>query len=225
MATERVDLASLVPEPSTVFAGFIALTLEALLAVLYLAEVGSISLSLVVLPFVWINVGLWALWRTEAPAAPTRRRRVAAVVAVGYALILAYFGGLLDLGYAFVSVPGYDPSYGWYVATSLPPGFGPAVTYESELLILRLFPYQVVGYVALSYLVYVTVIDAAGAAVSGVLGLLSCVSCSWPIIATIVTGVAGGSSAVAAQAYQQSLPLSTAVFVVTVGLLYWRPSL
>ena len=40
-----------------------------------------------------------------------------------------------------------------------------------------------------------------------------------------VTGVAGSSSALAAQAYQQSLPLSTAVFVVTVGLLYWRPSL
>jgi hypothetical protein len=225
MATERVDFASFVPEPSTVFAGFAVLTVEALLTLLYLTEFGADSLSLVVLPFVWINVGLWALWRTEVPAAPARSRRIAAVVAVGYALILAYFGGLLDLGYAFVSVPGYDPSYGWYVATSLPPGFGPAVTYESELVIVRLFPYQLVGYAALSYLVYATVIDAAGAAVTGVLGLLSCVSCSWPIVATIVTGVAGGSSALAAQAYQQSLPLSTAVFVVTVGLLYWRPSL
>lgn len=225
MVTERLDPASVVPEPSTVFVGFIALTAEALLALLYLSEAGTASLSLLVLPFVWINVGLWAVWRTDAPRAPTRRRRLAALLAVGYGLVLAYFGGLVDVGYAFVSVPGYDPSYGWYVATSLPPGFGPVVTFESDLVILRLFPYQLVGYGALTYLVYVTVVDAAGAAISGVLGLLSCVSCSWPILAAIVTGVAGGSSAVAAQAYQQSLPLSTAVFVLTVGLLYWRPSL
>ena len=32
MATERVDFASLLPEPSTVFAGFAVLTVEALLA-------------------------------------------------------------------------------------------------------------------------------------------------------------------------------------------------
>ncbi|WP_435345576.1 DUF7546 family protein [Haloarchaeobius sp. HRN-SO-5] len=223
MATERVDPVELVPEPSTVFAAFIVVTGEALVAALYAAEVGGVSLSMLVLPFVWIDVGLWALWRASPPPAPTRRRRLAALVTVGYGLVLAYFGGVLDLGYAFYSVPGYDPSYGWYVTTSLPPGLGPAVVYESELLVLRLFPYQVVGYAALVYLVYATVIDATGAAVSGVLGLLSCISCSWPILAAVASGVAGGSSALASAAYQESFPLSTAVFVVTVGLLYWRP--
>jgi cytochrome c biogenesis protein CcdA len=59
--------------------------------------------------------------------------------------------------------------------------------------------------------------------VTGILGLLSCVSCSWPILATLVTGVAGSGTAIAGAAYAQSYGLSTVVFVVTVGLLYWRP--
>ena len=78
------------------------------------------------------------------------------------------------------------------------------------------------GYLALAWLVYATVIDAAGSAVTGVLGLLSCVSCSWPILASLLTGI-GGGGALAAAAQSQSYELSTVVFVVTVALLYWRP--
>jgi len=84
-------------------------------------------------------------------------------------------------------------------------------------------PYKLIGYLALTYLVYVTLLDAAGSAVGGVLGLLSCVSCTWPVLATIVTGVAGSGTALAGAVYAQSYDLSTVVFVVTVGLLYWRP--
>jgi hypothetical protein len=71
--------------------------------------------------------------------------------------------------------------------------------------------------------VYATVLDAAGSAVTGVLGLLSCVSCSWPVLTSIATGLVGGSSGVAAAVSNGSYGLSTLVFVVTVGLLYWRP--
>jgi hypothetical protein len=84
-------------------------------------------------------------------------------------------------------------------------------------------PARVVGYLALAYLVYATVIDAAGSAVSGVLGLLSCVSCSWPILASLLTGVFGSSSALVAATFDLSYDVSTLVFVVTVALLYWRP--
>ena len=108
--------------------------------------------------------------------------------------------------------------------TTLPPGYGPAVFYGGELLTIAISPYALVGYLALSYLVYVTVVDAAGAAASGLLGLLTCVSCSWPILASIATGVlGGGAGAFAATVYGQSGGISTAAFVATVALLYWRP--
>ncbi|WP_435317852.1 DUF7546 family protein [Haloarchaeobius sp. TZWSO28] len=226
MAFERVDLdpETVVPEPETLFAFFIVLTGEALLVGLFLASGGTSSLGTLVLPFVWVNLGLWALWRAKVPPAPTGRKRRAAAIALGYGLVLAYFGGLWSQGYMFFDTGAYQPSFGWYVSTALPPGFGPAFSYESQLVNVTILPYKLIGYAALTYLVYATIIDAAGSAVSGVLGLLSCVSCSWPVIATIVTGVAGSSSALATAAMQQSLPLSTGVFVVTVGLLYWRPS-
>ena len=84
-------------------------------------------------------------------------------------------------------------------------------------------PARVVGYAALAYLVYATVIDASGAAVSGVVGLLSCVSCSWPILASLLSGVAGGGSVLVAATFDFSYDISTAVFLLTVALLYWRP--
>jgi cytochrome c biogenesis protein CcdA len=80
-----------------------------------------------------------------------------------------------------------------------------------------------VGYAALAVLVYATALDVAGSAIGGVLGLFSCVSCTWPVLASLVGGVAGGSSAVASAALSGSYGLSTVIFVVTVGLLYWRP--
>ena len=84
-------------------------------------------------------------------------------------------------------------------------------------------PARRVGDLALSCLVYATVIDAVGAAISGLLGLFACVSCTWPIVASVATGVVGGGSAAATVALGFSYDLSTAVFLATVGLLYWRP--
>jgi uncharacterized membrane protein YraQ (UPF0718 family) len=71
--------------------------------------------------------------------------------------------------------------------------------------------------------VYATAIDAAGAAISGILGFFSCVSCSWPIVASLASSVLGGGTALATTAFGASYDLSTAVFLLTVGLLYWRP--
>jgi hypothetical protein len=96
--------------------------------------------------------------------------------------------------------------------------------YEHALATVVLVPYKLVGYATLAYLVYGTVVDATRTGVAGLLGLLSCVSCSWPVLATLVSGVAGSGSAVAAATLDQSLWLSTVVFVVTVALLAWRPT-
>ena len=84
-------------------------------------------------------------------------------------------------------------------------------------------PAYVVGYLALSYLLYVTVLDAAGSAVGGLLGLVSCVSCAWPVFATVASTVFGGAGLLAASAAEVPYDISTAVFLLTVALLYWRP--
>jgi hypothetical protein len=97
--------------------------------------------------------------------------------------------------------------------------------YSGGGLSVVLMPARVVGYLALAYLVYATVIDASGAGVAGLLGLLSCVSCSWPVLAALVSGVAGSGSALAATTLGLSQDLSTVVFLLTVGLLYWRPTI
>lgn len=193
------------------------------LAYLRLAPVTAISVRYYVYPFVWINVGLWAVVTTAAPAANRTRRRGAAAIAVGYFLVLSWAAGVLQPGYLLT---GRVPSEVFRVVLlDLPPGWGPAVMYDSGLVMLFVMPYQFVGYVALAYLVYVTILDAAGSAVGGLLGLLSCVSCTWPVLAALVSGIVGGTTSVAAFAVSGSYDLSTAVFLVTVGLLYWRPTI
>jgi hypothetical protein len=165
----------------------------------------------------WVFVGVLVLWKTEpAPTDDSTRRRAAAVALV-YFVALAVAGGVVVTAMR----PGAG-EFGIRVAT-LAPGWGPAPVFSSPWAALVLMPARVVGYVALAYLVYATVIDAAGAAVSGVVGLLSCVSCSWPILASLLSGVAGGGSVLVAATFDFSYDISTAVFLLTVALLYWRP--
>jgi hypothetical protein len=199
----------------------LVLTTEFLLVAGYLVglNVQVRDWTLFVVPFVWINVGAWAIVRTTPAPSTTRNRRIAAVLAGGYFLLLAYFGGLVGPG-----TGGTVTSLGvelW----DLPPGWSPAILYNGSVLTLALLPYKIVGYLALAYLVYATALDASNALVGGVLGLFSCVSCSFPIIAGVVTGIVGSGGALATLATGSSYVLSTGVFVLTVGLLYWRPTI
>jgi hypothetical protein len=205
--------------------GFAILTAETVVLGLYLAD-SSASFTdplALVYPFAWVNAAALAVWATDAPSASGRRRWVAGAVATGYLVVLAYFGGVLAPGYGLVGGAA-TATPGWYVSTGLPPGYGPAAVYESALATIVLVPYKLVGYVTLASLVYGTVVDAARTGIAGLLGLLSCVSCSWPVLAALVSGIAGSSSALAAATVNQSLPLSTLIFVVTVALLAWRPT-
>ncbi|WP_121822699.1 DUF7546 family protein [Halostella salina] len=217
----RQSLPSL-PNGRTLLYGALVLNTELLLVLLHPGIAGLTAQGWlhVALALVWINVGAWAVLRTDpAPASPDQRR-TAFVVAAGYFAVLLYVGGLVTLGTTFASadLPATGARIAWLI-----PGWGPAVQYGGELVTVSLQPYKLVGYFALAYLVYATVLDAAGAAVSGVLGLLSCVSCTWPVLTTVATSVLGGSSALAAAVQNWPQEISTVVFVVTVGLLYWRP--
>jgi hypothetical protein len=217
------DLAALRPDRRTLLVGAVVLNTELLIVLAYFWAVGGAFptelgyLALVAYPFVWLNVSAWALARTSLPPASARRRLLAAAVGIGYFLLLARVGGLL--------LPGVgERATGLrLVLLNVPPGFSPALLYSGEAVVLNLIPFRLVGYATLASLVAVTVLDAAGNAAAGVLGLFSCVSCALPVIATVVSGVAGGGTAVVATMTSGSYGLSTAAFVLTVLLLSWRP--
>ncbi len=166
----------------------------------------------------WINLGALAIYKTKPPTGvdfAVRRRSLA--IAAGYFGLLAVFGGLVGTG-----IP--EHADGFRIAW-LPPGWGPAVVYAGSAVAIAITPAFLVGYAALAYLVYVTLLDAAGSAVAGLVGLLSCVSCTWPILAAVASSVLGGTGVLGATALNASYGLSTAIFILTIGLLYWRPGI
>jgi len=203
-------------------AGLLLVNTEFLLVLAYLsvAPVGDVDPVLVAVPFVWINVALWGVWRVGLPRAGSRRARwLAAGVGVGYFLLLAWVGGLLSTGH------GGHAHIHATVHWVLPPGWGPALSLSGGGLSATLIPYKVVGYAALAYLVAATVLDASAGALGGLVGLFACVSCTWPVLGTVLAGLLGGGSALAAVATGQPYQVSTLVFVTAVGLLAARPSL
>lgn len=213
-------------------------TVAVVLTVLVGAQVGLLAVYLFsfgvslrpfhLYPVIWITIGMWVLWRVRPIAAEPNRRLLAAAVAGGYFLLLAYIGGLFGTG---IELPGRSAFggdeaaflYGLDVVTTVPPGYGPALLYAGPYLTLALVPYLLVGYLALAYLVYVTFLDAAGASAPGVLGVFACIGCSWPLLAGLVTGAGGAAGLLAGTMYSFAYPLSTLAFLLAVGLLYWRP--
>lgn len=168
-------------------------------------------------PLVWVTVGAWALFRTSPPPPTDRRtRRLATVFAVGYFLVLAYAGGLFGLS-------ANDATGATLQVFELPPGWNPAFLYTGDALRVALVPYTAFGYAVLSYLVYATAIEARGAVAGGLLGLFSCVSCTLPVVASVLGGIVGGGGALSAAAAATNYADGTAVFVVTVLLLSYRP--
>ncbi|ELZ98779.1 hypothetical protein C440_00445 [Haloferax mucosum ATCC BAA-1512] len=202
--------------------------LLAVAAYLHAAPVRVDELRYVIYPFVWINVGIAALCWTERPTADRRVELVAGVVAVAYFFVLAFLAGLLSVnvgalvGDGHVRAAGHagGPA-GWQFALGAP-GWGPRVGYAGTVVSATVVPYRVVGYLALSYLVYVATLDAARTALSGALGLVTCVGCTVPLVGGLAAGAAGGTGVVSALRVL-SVDVSTAVFVVAVGALMYGP--
>jgi hypothetical protein len=187
-----------------------------LTALLYeLAGLGVGAVRYVVYAALWLVVAPVAVATTPLPRADDSARRRALAVAVGYTAVLFVAGGVVVLGGGMTA--------GGFRVAMLPPGWGPAPIYDGALVNVVAMPARVAGYAALGYLVYATLLEAADAFAYGVLGLLSCVSCTWPVLAALATAVLGGGSALASATLSASYGLSTAVFLLTVGLLYWRP--
>ncbi|MFC6976202.1 ABC transporter ATP-binding protein [Halomicroarcula sp. GCM10025709] len=213
MSTQTSDLGRYIPEPRSLALVAIVLNAELLLVFLYLVLIDGPATDPLLLgfPFVWLNVAALVFLKVRPAPASSRRRAAGAAVAVGYALLLAYVGGVFGLG---------GQGTGLRTVLAAPPGFSPTLIYSGATLGVVLIPWKVAGYLALSYLVYVTVVDASGGVAGGVLGLFSCVSCVLPIVASVVGGVAGVGATLYQAALLQSYGVSTVVFVTSVGLLY-----
>jgi len=209
------SLARFRPTRGQSLAAALLLNAQLFAVLVYLSLAGTTPTEFLpyVYPFVWLDVALWGVLVAPRPDAPRRRTLLAAGVGVAYFLLLGVVGGLFSL-----SGSGTGFRIAW-----LPPGWGPAVLYEGAALSVSLVPYKTLGYAALAYLVAVTLLDTARGALSGVMGLFACVSCTLPVLATLVSSLLGASAA-AAFATTRPYGLSTAVFVLTVGLLVWRPT-
>lgn len=224
MTMSAVSLPGLddLPEPRTIVLWTAILYVEVMALTGYWLFGDTVSVSeprFALYGLLWVNVSLWVFRQTDVPDASRSTLARAGAVTVGYLALLAYTGGVVAPG-----IPGTFDYVAGFSVLWLPPGWGPAVTFKTEFVRLILMPAKVIGYLALTYLVFVTVVDVSGSAVSGLLGLFSCVSCSWPILASVGTAALGGGSFVAAATSTYAYDVSTAVFLVTVALLAWRPS-
>lgn len=191
------------------------LNAELLLMVGYYALVPAIPSDALQLayPWIWINASIWAVSRVDVSPTSRRARWLAVGVGVGYLLILGYFGGI----YQFAG------SGSGFRLAALPPGWGPLPIYSATVFTVVLLPFKVIGFATLAYLVAATVADAAATGLAGLVGLFSCVSCTWPLLATVLTGVFGSASAAASVVSGQPYGVSTVVFLASVALLVWRP--
>ena len=226
-------LEGLLPDRERALHYAVVLNTELLVVLLYVLATGGAPSLFSLYGLIWVNVGAWALWRTSPTPTDGRQRRTAALIAGAYFAVLAVVQGIVSPGPELAARLGIDAAravdtsvYATGLSATLrgPVGFVPALHYAGPLIDASLVPAFVVGYAGLAYLVYATIIDAARASVSGVLGLVSCVSCTWPLIASVVAGVTGGSAtAFATTVSELGFGVSTAVFVLTVALLHWRP--
>ena len=199
-----------------------ALTLAQLLLLgLYFAATDTRTgeLRYALYPFVWINVGLLALYHVDVPDTTRRYHVLSASIAAVYFLVLLYLSGLIGLNpeeglVAASSGLTVEPgSPGWERLYVVTPSF-----------YITFLTYRIFGFLVLSYLVYVTLLEASGSILGGAFGLFACVGCTFPIFTSLAAG-AFGSTAIAGAVYGFSIDISTAVFVLAVGLLYWRPGL
>ena len=193
----------------------VALTaVEAVVVAAYFVTTGAevVSGRYLVYPFVWINAAVLAVVYAPIPRPTDRRDAAAFAVAVGYFLVLCWVGGLVSAGEA----AGLG-TVGVFAAT---PGWGPILSVTGGAVHVSVVPFKLVGYVGLAALAYAALARTTRGAASAVLGLATCVSCTGSVLATVLAGTLGGSSAAVAAATSQSYDLSTATFVVAVAALW-----
>lgn len=198
----------------------LALSRESLLAVVvllgqilllfaYLLSTDGTVLSVrhALYPFVWTTLGVWLVLSLRAYGHAPERAGPALVAATVYLLVLGFIGGTVGLS---------SETSGLQVVPALP-GWGPIIVVGLSPVRLVLVPFEVIGYLSLSYGVYRAVATASSGALAGLLGLFSCLGCSLGLAAAVASALSG--TTVAVQAGNSGYGVATAVFVLTVVFL------
>lgn len=192
----------------------IAVELLVLWAYLAITDSDPKRLRYLLYPFVWINAGVWAVAHTRSSAGNRRHRWLSTTVAISYFLLVMAVPGNVGFG----SLDGHLHVSSLRIAMA-PPGWGPIVAYAG-IVRLYLVPFEVVGYLSLSYLVYANALTVTRGTLGGALGLVTCVGCTVPLVAPLVGLLGGPGTGLATTAYAFSYDLGTALFVLTLGILY-----
>ena len=197
---------------SVPWVGLIAI--QAMLVLLYLEVTGTgiDQLRYIVYPFIWINLGLWAVLRIKPIAASPKLRGVAIFVASAYVLVLLVLPGKIGFASTALSATGFRVS--WAV-----PRWGPLLAYNGEFIRFYFIPFEVIGYLALGYLVYANVLRIARSSLASLLGLVTCAGCSIPILVSVIGILGGAGTTIATTAYQWSYDIGTILFILVVVIL------
>lgn len=210
-STPRFDDAALF-SPLLVGAGIVITEVFLVTAYLGLTSTGVTQPRYVIYPFIWINVGLLAIYM-GAPRAGNRRHQLVGIgIAGGYYILLLAVAGNIIFG------TWVEPSASIIWAT---PGWGPVLNGSIPGFEVHLIPYEVIGYAGLAYLLYANVLDVSRGLLSGVLGVVTCVSCSMPLWGPILGFIGGGAVGLSTFATTYAYDLGTGIFLVTMGLLYY----
>lgn len=188
---------------------FVAVQVLAVVLYFVLTNTVAVTVRHALYPVVWVTLSAWALLNTPLPDDLPRYAPAVAVVSGLYFVALLWLAGLVGTAQS----PG--TAFG---VSGASPGWGPVIAYSGESVYLRLIPFQVIGYAALSYLVFVALTDTASSILGAAVGLVSCVGCTWTLVAGALSVV--GSAGVTAFVQSYSYELSTIVFVTAVVVLY-----
>ncbi|MFP4174804.1 MAG: hypothetical protein ACLFSW_03385 [Halobacteriales archaeon] len=188
---------------------FVAVQVAAVALYFILSDTVAVTVRHALYPVIWVTLSAWVFVRTPLPDELPWYAPVVAVVSGVYFLALLWLAGLVGTAES----PGLAID-----VTGASPGWGPVLAYSGDLVYLRIIPFQVVGYAALAYLVFVALTDTASSLVGAAVGLVSCVGCTWTLVAGALSVV--GSAGVTAVVQSYSYELSTLVFVTAVVVLY-----
>lgn len=171
-----------------------------------------------VIPFIWINVAIWAVVKTSPTTRGAKHTAIAFGISVVYLLSTLYLSGLLRPSTGSLEQITGMAGFG---VTWRSIGWGPTLLYSGEWVSLVLIPYQVIGYLALAYLLYVSILDITNSAAGGIIGLIPCPGCAAPLFTSLAAGIAGTSSAfMLLVTYQYEL--ATVLFIIAIAILSRR---
>lgn len=185
--------------------------LQGFILVCYLALTGLelVSIRQSIYPLVWISIAVWLVVSMRRLNPIDSFNRGPFLAATGYVALLAVLGGVI----------GRSQYHAGATVMFETPGWGPALLYSGQHLQVALFPYEVIGYLALGYGVYHALSVLTTGVLAGGIGLLGCVGCTYPLIVALAGFT--GASTTSVHPGSVTYDLATGIILLTAVLLVW----